>query len=187
MVKQYLEIKRAHPEGLLLFRMGDFYEMFFDDAIKASAALSIALTKRGRHQGDDIPMCGIPFHAADSYVDRLIRAGFKVAVCEQVEDPAEAKKRGPKAIVAREVLRVITHGTLTEETLLDARSHNYLVALGRVGSAFSLAWFDISTGDLCVSDVEVTTLAAEFARLHPGEILVADTLLEEPDLYELFG
>ena len=187
MVRQYLDIKQAHPDELLLFRMGDFYEMFFDDAVGASAALDIALTKRGRHRGDDIPMCGIPVHAADSYVDRLIRAGFKVAVCEQVEDPAEAKKRGPKAIVAREVLRVITPGTLTEETLLDARSHNYLVALGRAGEALGLAWFDISTGDLCVTDVTIGTLATELARLNPGEILVSDGLIEEPTLFELFG
>jgi len=187
MVKQFLGIKQAHPDGLLLFRMGDFYEMFFDDAVAASAALSIALTKRGRHRGDDIPMCGIPVHAADTYIDRLIRAGFKVAVCEQVEDPAEAKKRGPKAIVARDVLRVITPGTLTEETLLDARSHNYLVAIGRAGSALGLAWFDMSTGDISVTDVTVATLATEFARLEPGEILVSESLIEEPSLYELFG
>ena len=187
MVKQYLEIRQAHPDGLLLFRMGDFYEMFFDDAVAASAALDIALTKRGRHRGDDIPMCGIPVHAADSYIDRLIRAGFKVAVCEQVEDPAEAKKRGPKAIVARDVLRVITPGTLTEETLLDARRHNYLVALGRAGPTMGLAWFDMSTGDLSVTDVSVATLATEFARLQPGEILISEALLEEPALYDLLG
>ena len=187
MVKQYLDIKQAHPDELLLFRMGDFYEMFFDDAVAASAALDIALTKRGRHLSDDIPMCGIPVHAADNYVERLIREGFKVAVCEQVEDPAEAKKRGPKAIVAREVLRVITPGTLTEETLLDARSNNYLVALGRAGKELGLAWFDISTGDLFATDVSAATLATEFARLRPGEILVSDALIEEPALFELFA
>ncbi len=187
MVKQYLDIKQEHPHDLLLFRMGDFYEMFFDDAVAASTALDIALTKRGRHRGEDIPMCGIPVHSADGYIERLIRGGFKVAVCEQVEDPAEARKRGPKTIVAREVLRVITPGTLTEDTLLDARSHNYLVALGRAGNVLGLACFDMSTGDLFATDATVATLATELARLQPGELLVSESLLTEPSLFELFG
>ena len=187
MVKQYLDIKQDHPGELLLFRMGDFYEMFFDDAAAASAALDIALTKRGRYLGEDIPMCGIPVHSADGYIERLIRSGFKVALCEQVEDPAEAKKRGPKAIVAREVLRVITPGTLTEETLLDARSHNYLVALARAGNELGLACFDMSTGDLFATDTTEAALAAELARLKPGELLVSETLLEDPSLFELLG
>ena len=187
MVKQYLDIKQEHPHDLLLFRMGDFYEMFFDDAVAASTALDIALTKRGRHRGEDIPMCGIPVHSADGYIERLIRGGFKVAVCEQVEDPAEARKRGPKTIVAREVLRVITPGTLTEDTLLDARSHNYLVALGRAGNVLGLACFDMSTGDLFATDATVATLATELARQQPGELLVSESLLTEPSLFELFG
>ena len=130
---QYLASKRAHPDCLLFYRMGDFYELFFEDAVKAARALDIALTKRGQHGGQDIPMCGVPAHAMDGYLARLIRSGFKVAVCEQMEDPAEAKKRGAKAVVRREVIRVVTPGTITEDALLDARSHNYLAALAEAG------------------------------------------------------
>ena len=125
LMAQYLAVKRAHPDYLLFYRMGDFYELFFEDAVQAAAALDIALTKRGKHDGEDIPMCGVPVHAAEGYLAKLIRQGFKVAVCEQMEDPAEAKKRGAKSVVRRDVVRVVTPGTLTEETLLDARSHNY--------------------------------------------------------------
>src|SRR5476651_2889533 len=121
MMAQYLALKAAHPDYLLFYRMGDFYELFFADAAKASEALDIALTKRGKHQGDDIPMCGVPVHAAEAYLEKLIRKGFRVAVCEQVEDPAEAKKRGGKSVVARQVARIVTPGTLTEDQLLDAR------------------------------------------------------------------
>ena len=120
LMAQYLEIKAAHPDYLLFYRMGDFYELFFDDAARAAEALDIALTKRGKHQGDDIPMCGVPVHAADHYLHQLIRKGFRVAVCEQMEDPAEAKKRGSKSVVKRDVIRLVTPGTITEETLLDA-------------------------------------------------------------------
>src|SRR6202167_6714309 len=133
MMAQYLEIKAAHGEYLLFYRMGDFYELFFDDAAKASEALDIALTKRGKHQGGDIPMCGVPVHAAETYLEKLIRKGFRVAVCEQVEDPAEARKRGSKSVVRREVVRLVTPGTLTEESLLEARSANMLAALASVG------------------------------------------------------
>src|SRR5499427_3710453 len=133
LMAQYLAVKRAHPDHLLFYRMGDFYELFFEDAAKASAALSIALTKRGKHLGEDIPMCGVPVHTAEAYLEKLIRKGFRVAVCEQMEDPAEAKKRGSKAVVRREVIRLVTPGTLTEESLLDARASNTLAALGRAG------------------------------------------------------
>jgi len=129
MMAQYLEIKAAHGEYLLFYRMGDFYELFFDDAVKAAEALDIALTKRGKHQGGDIPMCGVPVHAAEAYLEKLIRKGFRVAVCEQVEDPAEAKKRGSKSVVKREVVRLVTPGTLTEDSLLEARASN--AGLGR--------------------------------------------------------
>ena len=122
MMAQYLEIKAAHADYLLFYRMGDFFELFFDDAVKASEALDIALTKRGRHLGDDIPMCGVPVHAAESYLEKLIRKGFRVAVCEQMEDPAEAKRRGSKSVVKRAVIRLVTPGTITEESLLDARA-----------------------------------------------------------------
>ena len=132
MMAQYLSVKAGYPDALLFYRMGDFYEMFFDDAKKASQALDIALTKRGKHAGDDIPMCGVPVHSHDVYLAKLIRTGFKVAVCEQMEDPAEAKKRGSKSVVKRDVVRLITPGTLTEDALLDARAHNYLAALAQV-------------------------------------------------------
>ena len=131
MIAQYLEIKAANADCLLFYRMGDFYELFFEDAEIASRALGIALTKRGKHQGEDIPMCGVPVHAADDYLQRLIAQGHRVAVCEQIEDPAEARKRGPKAVVRRDVVRLVTPGTLTEESLLDARAHNFLTALFR--------------------------------------------------------
>ena len=116
---QYLELKRQHADCLLFYRMGDFYEIFFEDAAKAAAALDIQLTKRGRHEGGDIPMCGVPVHAAETYLARLIRQGFRVAVCEQMEDPAQAKKRGSKATIRRAVVRIVTPGTITEDELLD--------------------------------------------------------------------
>src|SRR5215472_533792 len=131
LMEQYVEIKAANPGCLLFYRMGDFYELFFDDAEVASRALGITLTKRGRHNGADIPMCGVPIHAADSYLQKLIARGFRVAVCEQIEDPAEARKRGGKAVVRRKVIRLVTPGTLTEDALLDARSSNILAAVGR--------------------------------------------------------
>ncbi|HEY0523104.1 MAG TPA: DNA mismatch repair protein MutS [Stellaceae bacterium] len=184
---QYLALKRRHPECLLFYRMGDFYELFFDDAVAASRALDITLTKRGKHDGDDIPMCGVPVHAADTYLARLIRQGFKVAVCEQMEDPAEAKKRGGKSVVRREVARIVTPGTLTEDTLLDARRHNYLAALAEAGGGLGLAWMDLSTGDFQLQSVERGTLGAALARLEPGEVLVPERLIQAPDLFELFA
>src|SRR5260221_10876788 len=138
MMAQYLAIKSAHEDYLLFYRMGDFYELFFEDAAKAAAALDIALTKRGKHLGEDIPMCGVPVHAAEAYLEKLIRKGFRVAVCEQMEDPAEAKKRGPKSVVKREVIRLVTPGTLTEDSLLEARAANVLAALGRAGACVAL-------------------------------------------------
>src|ERR671917_2205885 len=131
MMAQYIEIKAANPDCLLFYRMGDFYELFFEDAEIASRSLGIVLTKRGKHQGEDIPMCGVPVDRADDYLQRLIGLGHRVAVCEQTEDPAEAKKRGPKSVVRRDVTRLVTPGTLTEDTLLDARRNNYLVAVAR--------------------------------------------------------
>src|ERR1700754_1750993 len=121
MMEQYTEIKSANPDCLLFYRMGDFYELFFEDAEQASRALGIMLTKRGKHQGQDIPMCGVPVERADDYLQRLIAKGFRVAVCEQIEDPAEAKKRGGKSVVKRDVVRLVTPGTLTEDALLDPR------------------------------------------------------------------
>src|ERR1700674_2385788 len=146
MMEQYVEIKAANPDCLLFYRMGDFYELFFEDAEIASRALGIVLTKRGKHLGRDIPMCGVPVHRSDEYLHRLIALGHRVAVCEQLEDPAEAKKRGNKSVVRRDVVRLVTPGTLTEDTLLDARRNNYLLAVARARSAtenrFALAWID---------------------------------------------
>ncbi len=174
MMAQYLEIKAAHADALLFYRMGDFYEMFFDDAVAAAEALDIALTKRGKHDGDDIPMCGVPVHAAEGYLLTLIRKGFRVAVCEQMESPAEAKKRGYKAVVKRDVVRLVTPGTLTEDSLLDARRHNFLAAYAMVRDAGALAWVDISTGAFHVMSCPRVALGPELARLTPREVIVVD-------------
>ncbi|MEM9393861.1 MAG: DNA mismatch repair protein MutS [Pseudomonadota bacterium] len=185
MMAQYLEIKEAHPDALLFYRMGDFYEMFFDDAVDAAAALDIALTKRGKHDGKDIPMCGVPVHAAEGYLLTLIRKGFRVGVCEQLEDPAEAKKRGYKAVVKRDVVRIVTPGTLTEESLLDARRHNFLAAYAEIRDDGALAWVDISTGEFRVMACTRARLGPEMARLGPREVLLhegdetARSLVEE--------
>jgi len=184
---QYLEIKRQYPDSLLFYRMGDFYELFFEDAVRAAAALDIALTKRGQHRGQDIPMAGVPVHTAEAYLARLIRSGFKVAVCEQVEDPAEARKRGSKAVVRREVVRLVTPGTITEEALLDARRHNYLAAVAEAERLMGLAWLDMSTGAFTVQRLGAGGLAAALERVQPGELLVADRLLQRPELYETLG
>src|SRR5215204_45637 len=161
MMEQYIEIKAANPDCLLFYRMGDFYELFFEDAEVASRALGIMLTKRGKHLGRDIPMCGVPIHRSDEYLHKLIAQGHRVAVCEQIEDPAEAKKRGAKSVVQRDVTRLVTPGTLTEDTLLDARRNNYLLALTRArvsstdeASRFALAWIDISTGEFRIAECE---------------------------------
>ncbi|MDA8230072.1 MAG: DNA mismatch repair protein MutS [Magnetospirillum sp.] len=187
MMAQYLAIKRAHPDALLFYRMGDFYEMFFDDAVRAAAALDIALTKRGRHLGEDIPMCGVPIRTCEAYLARLVRAGFKVAICEQTEDPAEAKKRGAKAVVARDVIRVVTAGTLTEDNLLDARSHNYLAAVAEAQGGLGLAWVDVSTGAFWLQPVAAKGLGAALARLAPGEVLVPERVLGSQALSEVWA
>ena len=179
MMAQYLEIKAGHPDALLFYRMGDFYELFFDDAAAAAEALDIALTKRGKHAGDDIPMCGVPVHAAEGYLLTLIRKGFRVAVCEQMESPAEAKKRGSKSVVKREVVRLVTPGTLTEESLLEARRHNFLAALGKVRDAWALAWADISTGAFHVMPLGQARIGAELARLALSELLVSEAAEDE--------
>ena len=187
MMAQYLAIKDEHPDALLFFRMGDFYELFFTDAETASMALDIVLTKRGRHRGQDIPMCGVPVHSYENYLQRLIRCGFKVAICEQVEDPAVAKKRGAKTVVKREVVRVVTPGTLVEDTLLDARANNYLVAVARAERNLAIAWVDVSTGDVAATPMEQARMAGELGRLNPGELLVSDRLVEVPELGEILA
>jgi DNA mismatch repair protein MutS len=184
MMEQYIEIKAANPDCLLFYRMGDFYELFFNDAEIASPALGIVLTKRGKHLGRDIPMCGVPIERADEYLHRLIALGHRVAVCEQLEDPAEARKRGAKSVVRRDVVRLVTAGTLTEDSLLDARSNNYLLALTRARASaeedrFALAWIDISTGEFRVGECDRATLAAEIARIEPGEIIVSDAFYSD--------
>ena len=179
MMAQYLEIKEAHPGSLLFYRMGDFYELFFDDAVAAAEALDIALTKRGKHDGNDIPMCGVPVHAAEGYLLTLIRKGFRVAVCEQMEDPAEAKKRGSKSVVKRGVVRLVTPGTLTEDSLLEARRHNYLAALTEVRGEVALAYSDISTGELRVVSLPEVRIGPELARLMPREVLLCDNKEED--------
>src|SRR3569623_1664906 len=190
---QYIEIKAANPDCLLFYRMGDFYELFFEDAAVASRALGIVLPTRGKHHGQDIPMCGVPSARSDEYLHRLIALGHRVAVCEQLEDPAEAKKRGAKSVVKRDVVRLITPGTLTEDSLLEAKRNNYLLAVARtrlssVGeeARFALAWIDISTGEFRICECERGNLAAEIARLEPGEVLISDALYADAELTPLW-
>lgn len=190
MMEQFIEIKAANPDSILFYRMGDFYELFFDDAIDASRALGITLTKRGQHMGQDIPMCGVPVHAADDYLQKLIALGFRVSVCEQLEDPAEAKKRGSKAVVKRDVVRLVTPGTITEEKLLDPSQSNYLMMVSRVksteGPQFGLAWVDISTGHFRVTTSTQTRLLADIMRVEPSEIVVSETLFHDEDMRGTF-
>ena len=181
MMAQYLDIKAGYPDALLFYRMGDFYELFFDDAVAAAAALDITLTHRGKHLGAAVPMCGVPFHASEGYLQRLIRAGFKVAICEQMEEPSEAKKRGSKAVVRRDVVRLVTAGTLSEDALLEARRNNFLAALSCLGTderpEWALAWLDMSTGEFFVRPTAPDGLVALLARLAPGELLLPDTAI----------
>ncbi|WP_175482011.1 DNA mismatch repair protein MutS [Gemmobacter aquatilis] len=181
MMAQYLEIKAQYADAILFYRMGDFYEMFFADAVAASEALDIALTKRGKHLGEDIAMCGVPVVAAEGHLLALIRKGFRVAIAEQMEDPAEAKKRGSKSVVRRDVVRLVTPGTLTEDSLLEARRHNYLCAFAEVRDEGALAWTDISTGELRVMPCPRPRLSPELARLAPREVLVSETAEAELD------
>ena len=185
MMAQFSEIKEEYPTALLFYRMGDFYELFFDDAVAAAQALDITLTKRGKHLGNDIPMCGVPVHAAEGYLLNLIRKGFRVAVCEQLENPKEAKKRGAKSVVRRGVVRLVTPGTLTEDTLLHPRQSNFLAAFAQVRDQSCLAWLDISTGDVRYSPCPVMRLGPELARLAPAEVLISDTAT--PELLEVIA
>jgi DNA mismatch repair protein MutS len=189
MMAQYQEIKAANPDSLLFYRMGDFYELFFDDAETASRALGIVLTKRGKHLGEDIPMCGVPIERADDYLHRLIALGHRVAVCEQLEDPAEAKKRGPKSVVRRDVVRLVTPGTITEERLLEPGRANALLAIQRLRvdgkPVYGLASLDISTGAVSVSETDEAGLGPELARLEPREIVAPPSLIDEPGFARL--
>jgi DNA mismatch repair protein MutS len=192
MMEQYLEIKAAHPGLLLFYRMGDFYELFFEDAEIASKTLGIVLTKRGKHQGMDIPMCGVPVERSEDYLHRLIGAGHRVAVCEQTEDPAAARARGSKSVVRRAVIRLVTPGTLTEDTLLDARTNNYLLALARArssagGDRFGLAWIDISTSEFMVTECTGAELQATLARINPNEAVVPDALYSDGEFSDILN
>src|ERR1700710_1679174 len=187
MMDQFLEIKAAHPGLLLFYRMGDFYELFFEDAEIASRALGIVLTKRGRHQGADIPMCGVPVERSEDYRHRLIALGHRVAVCEQMENPAAARARGNKSVVRRGVVRLVKPGTFTQDTLLDAKANNYLLAIARTrgsagGDRIGLAWIDISTAEFTVSECATGELAATLARINPNEVIVTDALYGDADL-----
>nr|WP_245411055.1 DNA mismatch repair protein MutS [Microvirga flavescens] len=192
MMAQYTEIKAANPDSLLFYRMGDFYELFFEDAEIASRSLGIVLTKRGKHQGQDIPMCGVPVDRADDYLQRLIGLGHRVAVCEQTEDPAEAKKRGAKSVVRRDVVRLVTPGTITEERLLEPGRANLFLAIARrrasdTAWSYGLAAIDISTGHFVLSETNGLGLSAEIARFEPREIIVSDAIYEDPDLRAFWG
>src|ERR1700675_1985188 len=176
MMEEFLEIKAGHPGLLLFYRMGDFYELFFEYAEIASKTLGIVLTKRGKHQGMDIPMGGVPVERSEDYLHRLINAGHRVAVCEQTENPAAARARGNKSVVARGVVRLVTPGTLTEDTLLDARTNNYLLAIARArgssgGDRIGLAWIDISTAEFIVTECSTGELAATLSRVNPNEVI----------------
>jgi DNA mismatch repair protein MutS len=184
MLAQYLAIKSQHSDSLLFFRMGDFYELFFEDARIAACALDIALTRRGQYEGEDIPMCGVPWHSYEHYLARLIRQGYRVAICEQVEDPADAKKRGHKAVVRREVVRIVTPGTLTEDTLLEPSAANYLAALAQQGADFAIGWLDVSTGEVLLEGLNPAQLANVLARRAPSELLLPQSVLENPLLKE---
>jgi DNA mismatch repair protein MutS len=188
MMEQFIEIKSANMDSLLFYRMGDFYELFFDDAETASRALGITLTKRGKHNGKDIPMCGVPVHAADDYLSKLIALGYRVAVCEQMEDPAEAKKRGSKSVVKRDVIRLVTPGTITEEKLLEPGEASYLMTLARLKgtNGLALAWVDISTGIFCASETSVERLVSDVLRIDPRELIVAEPVFHDPEFRPAF-
>ena len=186
-MQQFLAIKARHADCLLFYRMGDFYELFFEDAVTASKILDIALTKRGKHNGEDIAMCGVPVHSHEAYLEKLIKSGVKVAICEQLEDPSEAKKRGYKAIIMRDVVRIVTAGTITEENLLDARSANYLASITTNHQTpstnnYCISWLDISTGEFCLTTASKQLLAMELARIAPRELIICESLLQLDEL-----
>ncbi|MBL4595617.1 MAG: DNA mismatch repair protein MutS, partial [Robiginitomaculum sp.] len=185
-----MTIREKAGDALLFYRMGDFYELFFDDALKASAALGIALTKRGQYKGEDIPMCGVPVVAAEGYLLRLIEQGHRVAVCEQTESPAEAKKRGSKSVVNRQMVRLVTPGTITEDTLLDAKASNRLLAINCTASGdWALAWADVSTGELATmsfaGEHAQSQLIETLVSLLPKEILMPQTM--DPAIFAELG
>ena len=187
MMQHYIKIKKQYPEHILLYQMGDFFEMFFDDAIKVSQALSITLTKRGNSGGNNIPMCGIPLKAYTSYLSRLIKAGFKVAICEQTENPKEAKKRGSSSVVNRQITRIVTQGTLTEEELLNGTSNNYIMSVAQNKKNIACSWLDLSIGEFNCQNTTIKQLGSLFTKVNPSEILLSENLIQTPELYELFS
>ncbi len=186
MMTQYLQIKSENKDCLLFYRMGDFYELFFDDALIASNALDITLTKRGKINDAYIPMCGVPVHSGDTYVARLIKNGYRVAICEQIETPEQAKKRGAKEVVKRKIIRIITPGTLTEESLLNARENNYLACLAWVKGAYAVAYADISTGEFYVTSMHIDTIETILSQISPKEILLSEKLQMRSDLFHMW-
>lgn len=187
MMAQYKAIKDQHPDTLLFYQMGEFYELFFEDAITGSKILEIALTKRGQSNGDDIPMCGVPIHTATPYIEKIIKSGYQIAICEQMESPEEAKKRGYKAVVKREVTRIITQGTLTEENLLSQKQHNFLTSIFPSGNTIYSARIDISTGDFILETFQLAELNAFLGRIQPAEILLPESFLNTPEMFEIFA
>lgn len=190
MMAQFHVLKEENPDCLMFYRMGDFYELFYDDAVTASQVLDITLTKRGKSQGDDIAMCGVPFHSYEPYLAKLIKAGHKVAICEQTETPEQAKARAKKegrpaskALVSREAVRIVTQGTLTEDHLLDARASNYICGLSHVGGEIALAWLDMSTGAFFVESTTQDQLRNALERISPSELIIPDSF-SVPESYQ---
>ncbi|MEE2621645.1 MAG: DNA mismatch repair protein MutS [Pseudomonadota bacterium] len=179
LMEQYIKIKRDYSDVLLFFRMGDFYELFFDDAYLASDILNITLTKRGKLKGKDIPMCGVPHHSSDRYIEILIKKGINVAICEQTETPEDAKKRGYKSIVNRAVVRVITPGTILEDNLIGAKTHNFLLSINDLRGDISISWADISTGKVITSSTSSDKVSSYIARINPSEVLVSNSFYEK--------
>jgi len=171
---QYLDIKHQHQDSLVFYRLGDFYELFFEDAIQASKILGLVLTKRGQYQGQDVPMCGVPAHAAENYLAKLIQNGRKVAICEQMEEAEQVKKREGKNIIQRRVVRIMTPGTLTEENLLNNKRYNYLAALCIENGLMAGAWIDLSTADFYTAEIPMGQLLSWLERLSPRELLISD-------------
>ncbi|KAE9516603.1 DNA mismatch repair protein MutS [Candidatus Liberibacter asiaticus] len=186
MMRQYIEIKSINPDSLVFYRMGDFYELFFDDALLASRCLGITLTKRGKHLGKDIPMCGVPVHTANHYIQKLIKIGHRIAICEQIESPLEAKKRGNKSLVRRNVVRLVTPGTLTEDQLLSPTDSNYLMAVARIRTEWAIAWIDISTGIFKISTSNHDRLISDIMRIDPREIIFSEKELSHAEYKSLF-
>ncbi|MGL9762912.1 MAG: DNA mismatch repair protein MutS, partial [Wolbachia sp.] len=170
-MEQYLNLKAQYKDHLLFYRLGDFYELFFDDAVKAAKLLNIVLTKRGNSCGQDIPMCGVPAHSSESYLHKLIDLGFKVAICDQLETADEAKRRGYKSIVKRDVVRIVTSGTIIEDSLLEDKSNNYLASIVEQNGEYAIGWLELSTGKFCHTLTNLKALDSDLLRISPKELL----------------